>query len=120
MARPFSHKPGEKATCNCEKGKATKSSSNPEKVGTSSKTADDNTRGGSDMETEEQLENLKSSTSLVKKFSGSCSLPSLVKLVPGEYQKDLLSNRLSGSEIKEAILIHLLGKIRMATQELPK
>ena len=74
------------------------------------------------METEKQLENPKGSTSLVKKFSGSCSLPSLVNQIPGEYPKELLSNRLSGSEFKEAILIHLLGNIRMATpeKELPK
>ena len=51
----------------------------------------------------------------MKKFSTSCSLPSLVELAPGDYPKELLSVRLSGHEIKEALLIILLDNVRKQT-----
>ena len=68
-------------------------------------TLDDNTAEGLDMDTEDGQKNLKGNTSLVKRFSGSCSLHSLVSLVPESYPCELLSTRLSGAEIKEALLI---------------
>ena len=43
MCKPFFHKPGEEATCTCEKGKASKAASKPEKVGLVSKAVDDST-----------------------------------------------------------------------------
>ena len=68
------------------------------------------------METEEQMENQKGNTSLVKKFCSSCFLPTLVALASETYPKEI-SNRLSGSEIKEALLIAILGHIRTNTPE---
>ena len=54
MRKPFYHKPGEEATCTCEKGKASKSAFRPEKGGLDSKAADDSTGREADMETDEQ------------------------------------------------------------------
>ena len=60
------------------------------------------------MDTSERQGLLKGSTSLVEKFSNSCTLPSLVDLKPEGYPRELLSVRLSCHEIKEALLIVLL------------
>ena len=60
---------------------------------------------------------MKGNTSLVEKFSSSCTLPSLVELAPGTYPNELLSVRLSGHEIKEALLIAFLNHVREQTPE---
>ena len=67
-------------------------------------------------------EALKGSISLVDKFSNSCTLPSLVALKPDGYPRELLSVRLSGHEIKEALLIVLLNHVKTLapTKEPPK
>ena len=112
MSKPFTHsKPGEKATCPCEKGKPSKSAKAPGNVD-SGNGAGDNSRDVEDMDTAEKEKLLKGNTSLVKKFSTSCTLPSLVELAPDDYPKELLSVRLSGHEIKEALLIILLDNVR--------
>ena len=69
------------------------------------------------MDTEEQQEPKKGNTRLVDKFSSSCSLPALVELAPETYPKELLSNRLSGSEIKEALLIAILNHVKEVNPE---
>ena len=117
MTKPFSHaKPGERATCACEKGKAPKPPTNPE--GVSGSSSGDKSGEEDDMDTEA----LKGSTSLVDKFSNSCTLPSLVALKPDGYPRELLSVRLSGHEIKEALLIVLLNHVKTLapTKEPPK
>ena len=107
MIKPFTNpKPGEKATCTCEKGKAPKQPSKPETA------PGDRSGDGSGEEVEMETEALKGSASLVDKFSNSCTLPSLVALKPELYPNELLSNRLSGHEIKEALLIVLLNHVK--------
>ena len=77
MSKPFTHnKPGEEATCPFEKGKASKSAKAPGNVD-SGNGASDNSRDVEDMDTAEKEELLKGHTSLVKKFSTSCTLPHL-------------------------------------------
>ena len=117
MTKPFTNpKPGERATCTCEKGKAPKPPTNPEVVSGSSSGDKSGEEDGMDTEV------LKWNTSLVDKFSNSCTLPSLVALKPEGYPRELLSVRLSGHEIKEALLIVLFNQVKtMApTKEPPK
>ena len=117
MLKPFINlKPGEKATCACEKGRAPKQPTNPE-AGPGSSSG-----GRSGEEVDMETEALKGSTSLVDKFSNSCTLPSLVAIKPVTYPSELLSNRLSGHEIKEALLIVLFNHVKSVapTKEPPK
>ena len=117
MTKPFSYsKPGEKAQCACEKGKAPRPSTNPEAASGS------RSGGRSGEDDEMDMEGVKGSTSLVDKYTNSCTLPSLVALKPETYPSELLSVRLTGHEIKEALLIVLLNHVKTVapTKDAPK
>ena len=64
------------------------------------------------METEEIVALPAGADSLVKKFARSTNPKSLLELVEGDYNQDLLSKRLQGNAMKEGLIITLLRQFR--------
>ena len=60
------------------------------------------------MDTGEVVDLLKGATKLVPQFSKLCSLSNLCALKPEGYPQELLSSRLQGDEIKEALAITIM------------
>ena len=49
---------------------------------------------------------------VVTHFPGSCKMPAMLELVPDSYCKELLSTRLQGDEIKEALKITIFWQYK--------
>ena len=65
-----------------------------------------------DMETEDVAALMPGTESLVKRFCRSANPKSMLELVEGVYNQDLLSRRLQGNAVKEALAITLLRQFR--------
>ena len=63
-----------------------------------------------EMDTGEVVDLLKGATKLVPQFSKLCSLSNLCAQQPEGYPQELLSSRLQGDEIKEALAIAIMLK----------
>ena len=101
--------PGEQATCACERPVevATSDPSLVPVAGTSRNREGDE---DNEMDTGEVVDLLKGATKLVPQFSKLCSLSNLCAQQPEGYPQELLSSRLQGDEIKEALAIAIMLK----------
>ena len=96
------HPVAEDRTCTCEIDPVTIPEA--EGVAAISKAADSNP-DDEDMDTAEKELPELGKEALLKKFGNSCKLANLVTMVSDRYSKPMLSNRLSGSEVKEGLCI---------------
>ena len=66
------------------------------------------------MDTTEKEEAKKGSTPVVKTFKNSSTLSTLGPLMSEGYSQELLSRRLQGTEVKEALVLTILSNFRSA------
>ena len=100
--------PGEEATCACERPVAVVIP-DPSLVPAAGNSR--NREGDvvdNEMDTGEVVDLLKGAIKLVPQFSKLCSLSNLCALKPEGYPQELLSSRLQGDEIKEALAITIM------------
>ncbi len=105
----------EDRTCTCEIDPVTIPEA--EGVVANSKPADSNP-DDEDMDTAEKELPELGKEALLKKFGNSCKLANLVTMVSEGYSKPMLSNRLSGSEVKEGLCITVYLKHLCDTRDM--
>ena len=101
--------PGEQATCACERRvEVDNSTATQDPVAGTSR----NLVNGEavEMDTGDDASLLKGATKIVPQFSKLCSLANLCARQPEDYPQELLSSRLQGDEIKEALAIAIMLK----------
>ena len=101
--------PGDQATCACERRDEVDNSTPPQDpvAGTSGNQVN---REEVEMDTGENASLLKGATKIVPQFSKLCALANLCARKPEGYAPELLSSRLQGDEIKEALAIAIMLK----------
>ena len=101
--------PGEQATCACERRvEVDNSTATQDPVAGTSR----NLVNGEavEMDTGDDASLLKGATKIMPQFSKLCSLANLCARQPEDYPQELLSSRLQGDEIKEALAIAIMLK----------
>ena len=101
--------PGEQATCACERQVEVDRSTTPQ-VQVAGSSRDMENGEDVDMDTGDAQSLLKGATKIVPQFSKLCSLANLCARQPEDYPQELLSSRLQGDEIKEALAIAIMLK----------
>jgi hypothetical protein len=104
LIKPGMQTPGSEATCTCEKQNKAPVISAAE-AETVSSVDGASASGEEHMDTSILEEPKVGRDPVVTHFQGSCKMPAMLALVPDSYCKELLSTRLQGDEIKEALAI---------------
>ena len=105
---------GELATCSCESEEVEEQAVPKVGAGEGGNTVPE--INVESMETEEGAALPPGTDSLVKRFCRSANPKSMLELVEGVYNQDLLSRRLQGNSVKDALAITLLTLFRSCSE----